>query len=286
MANKHVHAIYDDDDKLLSAVKILKSKGVAINDVFTPFPVHGLDHALDLKPTRIAIAAFIYGFIGFTFAILMINYIMIVDWPQNIGGKPSFTLIENLPAFVPVIFELTVFFAAHLMVITFYVRSSLWPFKKAENPIPETTDDKFLIQISSFNDQKKLLSIIKQTDYYDIDLVEDKSVHVDHQIVGLKDSLQVSVGFVFHSRKYSNGSSNLRIQFTKGRGSQYAKNTGLKIFRKYWSSSKSLVSNKHPEYEKINKKLENIKSKIISAKQKFKSGDISFEQLHNYVLDN
>ena len=285
MANKHVHAIYDDDDKLLSAVKILKSKGVNINDVFTPFPVHGLDHALDLKPTRIAIAAFIYGFIGFTFAILMINYIMIVDWPQNIGGKPSFTLIENLPAFVPVIFELTVFFAAHLMVITFYVRSSLWPFKKAENPIPETTDDKFLIQISSFNDQKKLLSIIKQTDYYDIDLVEDKPVPVD-QIVQLNDSLQVSAGFVFHSRKYSDGSSNLRIQFTKGRGSQYAKNTGLRIFRKYWSSSKNLVSNKHPEHEKINKKLENIKSKIISAKQKFKSGDILFEQLHNYVLDN
>ena len=285
MANKYVHAIYDDDDKLLSAVKILKSKGVNINDVFTPFPVHGLDHALDLKPTRIAIAAFIYGFIGFTFAILMINYIMIVDWPQNIGGKPSFTLIENLPAFVPVIFELTVFFAAHLMVITFYVRSSLWPFKKAENPIPETTDDKFLIQISSFNDQKKLLSIIKQTDYCDIDLVEDKTVPVE-QIVELNDSLQVSVGFVFHSRKYSDGSSNLRIQFTKGRGSQYAKNSGLRIFRKYWSSSKSVVSTKHPEHEKINKKLENIKSKIISAKQKFKNSDILFEQLHNYVLDN
>ena len=171
------------------------------------------------------------------------------------------------------------------MVITFYVRSSLWPFKKAENPIPETTDDKFLIQILSFNDQKKLLSIIKQTDYYDIDLVEDKPVPVN-QIVQLSDSLQVSAGFVFHSRKYSDGSSNLRIQFTKGRGSQYAKNTGLKIFRKYWSSSKNLVSNKHPEHEKINKKLENIKSKIISAKQKFKSGDILFEQLHNYVLDN
>ena len=285
MANKHVHAIYDDDDKLLSAVKILKSKGVNINDVFTPFPVHGLDHALDLKPTRIAIAAFIYGFIGFTFAILMINYIMIDDWPQNIGGKPSFTLIENLPAFVPVIFELTVFFAAHLMVITFYVRSSLWPFKKTENPIPETTDDKILIQILSFNDQKKLLSIIKQTDYYDIDLVEDKPVPVD-QIVELNDSLQVSAGFVFHSRKYSNGSSNLRIQFTKGRGSQYAKNTGIRIFRKYWSSSKNKVSNKHPEHEIINKKLEGIKSKIVTGKEKFQNGVISFKQLHNYVLDN
>ena len=59
MLNKHVHAIYDDDDKLLSAVKHLRSSGVSIKDVFTPFPVHGLDHALDLKPTRIAIAAFI-----------------------------------------------------------------------------------------------------------------------------------------------------------------------------------------------------------------------------------
>ena len=285
MLNKHVHAIYDDDDKLLSAVKHLRSSGVSIKDVFTPFPVHGLDHALDLKPTRIAIAAFIYGCIGLTTAILMINYIMIVDWPQNIGGKPSFSFMENLPAFVPVIFELTVFFAGHLMVITFYVRSSLWPFKKAENPIPETTDDKFLIQITSFKDQKKLMSIIKQTDYHNIDIIEHQPVIAEAN-KSINESSQVSVGFVFHSRKYSDGSSNLRIQFTKGRGSQYAKNTGIRIFRKYWSSSKNVVSTKHPEHEKINKQLENIKSKIITGKEKFKSGVISFERLHNYILDN
>ena len=210
---------------------------------------------------------------------------MIVDWPQNIGGKPSFSFMENLPAFVPVIFELTVFFAGHLMVITFYVRSSLWPFKKAENPIPETTDDKFLIQITSFKDQKKLMSIIKQTDYHNIDIIEHQpAVAESNKLVN--ESSQVSVGFVFHSRKYSNGSSNLRIQFTKGRGSQYAKNTGIRIFRKYWSSSKNSVSSKHPEHEKINEKLKNIKSKIVSGKEKFKNGVISFEQLHNYVLDN
>ena len=285
MSNKHVHAIYDDDDKLLSAVKHLRSSGVSIKDVFTPFPVHGLDHALDLKPTRIAIAAFIYGCIGLTTAILMINYIMIVDWPQNIGGKPSFSFMENLPAFVPVIFELTVFFAGHLMVITFYMRSSLWPFKKAENPIPETTDDKFLIQITSFKDQKKLMSIIKQTDYHNIDIIEHQPVVAEPNKL-VNESSQVSVGFVFHSRKYSDGSSNLRIQFTKGRGSQYAKNTGIRIFRKYWSSSKNVVSTKHPEHQKINKQLENIKSKIITGKEKFKSGVISFERLHNYILDN
>ena len=174
MANKFLHAIYDDDDKLLDAVKLLKKEGVYIEDVFTPFPVHGLDKALGLEPTRISIAGFIYGCIGFAFSIFMMNYIMIVDWPQNIGGKPSFSFIENMPAFVPIMFELTVFFSAHLMVITFYLRSRLWPFKEAENPIPETTDDKFLVQITVSNNEKELKSKIKKTDIYKIDIVENK----------------------------------------------------------------------------------------------------------------
>ena len=171
MANKFLHAIYDDDDKLLDAVKFLKKEGVYIEDVFTPFPVHGLDKALGLEPTRISIAGFIYGCIGFAFAIFMMNYIMIVDWPQNIGGKPSFSFIENMPAFVPIMFELTVFFSAHLMVITFYLRSRLWPFKEAENPIPETTDDKFLVQIPVSDNEKELKSKVKKTDIFKIDMV-------------------------------------------------------------------------------------------------------------------
>ncbi|MBL6591599.1 MAG: DUF3341 domain-containing protein [Flavobacteriaceae bacterium] len=174
MANKFLHVIYDDDDKLLDAVKFLKKEGVYIEDVFTPFPVHGLDKALGLEPTRISIAGFLYGCIGFAFAILMMNYIMIEDWPQNIGGKPSFSFIENMPAFVPIMFELTVFFSAHLMVITFYLRSRLWPFKSAENPIPETTDDKFLVQIPVSDNEKELKSKVKKTDIFKIDLVENK----------------------------------------------------------------------------------------------------------------
>ena len=73
---------------------IVENYKVSIEEVFTPFPVHGLDHILDLKPSRIAIAAFIYGCIGITFGLLMINYIMIVDWPMNIGGKPNLSLIH------------------------------------------------------------------------------------------------------------------------------------------------------------------------------------------------
>ena len=150
--------------------------------MFTPFPVHGLDHVMGLSPTRIAIAAFLYGCVGFTFALLMINYIMIVDWPQNIGGKPSFSFQENMPAFVPVMFELTVFFTGHLMVITFYLRSRLWPFKKAENPIPETTDDKFLIQIPIYGNESKIKSILKKTDLFKMSVIDAKKENNEENI--------------------------------------------------------------------------------------------------------
>ena len=292
MAEKFIHAVYDDDDKLIDAVKDLKKNKITIEEVFTPFPVHGLDHLLDLKPTRLAIAAFIYGCTGLTFGLLMINYIMIVDWPQNIGGKPSFSIFENLPAFVPVIFELTVFFAAHLMVITFYLRSRLWPFKDAENPIPETTDDKFLIQIPVYGNESKIKAIIKKTDFYDISVIEGDSNDKTHEEknnvqsnVHLLES-DLTIGFVFHSRKYSDGSSNLRIQFTKGRGLQYAKNSGLRIFRKYWISKKNEVSNKHPESKKVNNLLSNLKDRITLTKKMFVEGNVSYEEAYKEILIN
>lgn len=170
--NKYIHALYDDDDTLLGAVKKIRSENHHIEEVYTPFPVHGLDKALGLEETRIAIMSFIYGCIGLCVAIAMMNFIMIEDWPQNIGGKPSFSYIENMPAFVPIMFELTVFFAAHLMVITFYMRSKLWPFKKAENPNPLTTDDKFLIELEINNNEKALSSLLKKSGAIDISIIE------------------------------------------------------------------------------------------------------------------
>jgi|TARA_B100001287_G_scaffold129563_1_gene109175 hypothetical protein len=164
MGSKNTYyALYNDDDVLLSAVKKIRESKIDIEEVYTPFPVHGLDKVMGLKPTRIAIAAFLYGCIGITVATLMMYYIMIVDWPQNIGGKPSFSYLENMPAFVPIMFEMTVFHAAHLMVITFYLRSRMWPLKKAENPDPRTTDDHFLIELSSDKTEVSLKKFLKQT---------------------------------------------------------------------------------------------------------------------------
>ena len=163
MANKVIQALYNDDDVLMLAVKKVKAAKHHIEEVYCPFPVHGLDKAMGLAPTRLAITAFMYGLVGLAVAITMMNYIMIEDWPQDIGGKPSFSYIENMPAFVPIMFELTVFFAAHLMVITFYMRSRLWPFKKAENPDVRTTDDLFLMEIEIHDNEADLHALLAET---------------------------------------------------------------------------------------------------------------------------
>ncbi|SFU57686.1 Protein of unknown function [Pustulibacterium marinum] len=163
MSNKVIQAIYNDDDVLLHAVKKVKAEKHHIEEIFTPFPVHGLDKAMGLEHTRLAICSFIFGCVGISVAATMMYYMMIVDWPQNIGGKPSFSFIENLPTFIPIMFEMTVFFAAHLMVITFYMRSRLWPFKEAENPDVRTTDDHFLMEIALHGNEKELTALLEET---------------------------------------------------------------------------------------------------------------------------
>jgi hypothetical protein len=172
MNSKVIHALYNDDDTLMDAVRQTRAAHHHIEEIYTPFPVHGLDKAMGLQPTRLAICAFIYGCIGLAVATWMMNNIMIEDWPQDIGGKPSFSYIQNMPAFVPVMFEMTVFFAAHLMVITFYMRSKLWPFKKAENPDIRTTDDHFLMEVAVHHNEDDLVKFFLNTGAVEVNVIE------------------------------------------------------------------------------------------------------------------
>ncbi|MCF6279413.1 MAG: DUF3341 domain-containing protein [Flavobacteriaceae bacterium] len=167
-----IQAMYNDDDILMDAVKETRAAKYHIEEVYTPFPVHGLDKAMGLAPTKLAITAFMYGVLGLGFSIWMMNYMMIDNWPQDIGGKPSTSFIYSMPAFVPIMFEMTVFFAAHLMVITFYMRSRLWPFKEAENPDPRTTDDMFVMEVSVNGNEKELASFLEKTGAVEIKVTE------------------------------------------------------------------------------------------------------------------
>lgn len=166
---KTIYALYGDDDDLLEGVKTLKQESVEIQEVYTPFPVHGLDKLLGLRKTRISDIGFFYGVFGLTFAITMTWFMMIHDWPQNIGGKPSFAWYQNMPAFVPVMFELTVFCTAHFMSITFLFRCKLFPGQKPHNPDPRTTDDKFLVELVTDN-VDKVKEILMKTKVEEITL--------------------------------------------------------------------------------------------------------------------
>jgi hypothetical protein len=121
----------------------VRTAGYKIKDVYTPFPVHGLDHALGMRETSLHTAGFIYGITGTTTAISAISWIFTKDWPLNIGGKPHFAL----PAWIPIIFELTVLFAAVGMVMTFMWLCQMAPGVKKHHFHKRATDDLFVMVI-------------------------------------------------------------------------------------------------------------------------------------------
>lgn len=178
MADTVLYAMYDDDDILKDGAKKLVAEGVHVADVFSPFPIHGIDPIIGVKQTRLGIAAFLFGISGTILALVGMRYFMIVDWPMNIGGKPNFTLLDNLPAFVPITFEFTVLCAAHLMSITYLIRNRTLPGMPATNPDPRTTDDKFVMELRmSQNGQfssQELEKMLKETGIVELDQKEIK----------------------------------------------------------------------------------------------------------------
>jgi hypothetical protein len=149
MSKKVIYGLFDDEEVLLKSAKELVSKGIRIKDVFSPFPIHGIDPVIGVPRTRLAIMSFIFGATGLTLAWSMMGYMLIYDWPMDIGGKPSQAFYMNLTAFIPISFEMTVFCAAHGMALTYLIVNKLYPGQEPYNPDNRTTDDKFMIQINA-----------------------------------------------------------------------------------------------------------------------------------------
>ena len=133
--------LYDDEVKLLDAVKVANADYLDIDDVYTPFPVHGLDPLLGLEESRLHIAGFIFGTIGCLFGFGFMTWVFTRDWPIIFGGKPYW----SVPAFIPITFELTVLFAAVGMVLVFYIICGLGPGAEPRRLHDRITDDKSCI---------------------------------------------------------------------------------------------------------------------------------------------
>jgi Protein of unknown function (DUF3341) len=155
--------LYDDETDLLEAVKQANKDHLDIMDVFTPFPVHGLDPLLGLAESRLHQAGFVFGAIGTLTAFGFMTWVFTRDWPIIFGGKPYW----SVPSFIPITFELTVLFASIGMVVVFYTVCGLAP--GVTNPILDDriSDDKFCIAFNTngySSDQiNKLRNFFKMT---------------------------------------------------------------------------------------------------------------------------
>jgi hypothetical protein len=139
--------LYNDEEVLLKAVRKAKKQHLDIMDVYSPFPIHGLDPVLGLEESRLHIVGFLFGLTGTLTALIGISWIFggsllfKGDWPTIFGGKPYW----SLPSFIPITFELTVLFCAIGMTVVFYIICGLG--FGVDNPIlhDRITDDKFCL---------------------------------------------------------------------------------------------------------------------------------------------
>jgi hypothetical protein len=139
--------VFDNEVDMIAAVRASRLGGHTIVDVHTPYPVHGLDAAMGLSPSRLPWIVFGVGLLAAALKVWFEYWTTAVDWPINVGGKPW----NSLPAFVPVTFEVMVLFAGLSAVFGFFAVCKLFPGKRADLPVPGVTDDRFAVILEESN---------------------------------------------------------------------------------------------------------------------------------------
>jgi hypothetical protein len=133
-------ALFDTPDDIIRAAKAVSEKGYTKFDVNTPYPVHGMDAAMKLPPSKLGFVTLFAGLGGMSLALLMMGWMMAIDYPIIIGGKPFFPL----PAFIPITFELTV-----LLATLTTVGALLFFFFKLPNNKHPLHDTNYMKNVSS-----------------------------------------------------------------------------------------------------------------------------------------
>ncbi len=103
-----IAGIFLSEHKVVAAARKVRESGFIKFDAISPYPIHAMEEACGIKRSPIPYVTFAAGMFGLLTATAMVWYIAVYDWPINVGGKPMF----SLPAFVPIMFELTVLFGA------------------------------------------------------------------------------------------------------------------------------------------------------------------------------
>lgn len=134
--------------ELTDVARMVVKAGYTNFDTFSPYPIHGMDKAMNLQKSKLGWIVLVSGIAGLVGAFSMMYYMSVVDYPLNISGKPNF----NLPAWIPVIFELTVLLSAFGTVFGMFYLNGL---PTLHNPLfnverfKKSTDDGFFAYIES-----------------------------------------------------------------------------------------------------------------------------------------
>ncbi len=150
---RYVAAFFTDEDDIKAGAAEARLRGFNIYDVYSPFPIHGMDDAVGLKPSRLTWVAFAGGLLGLVTAVSLQIWTSAYDWALNIGGKP----FNSVPLWVPVAFELTVLFAGLSAIFALFWVCGLSPFSKRKS-FKGVNDDRFVLVLedsgSSFSMKK------------------------------------------------------------------------------------------------------------------------------------
>ena len=138
-----LYSLVKDEADVLAATKHVRSQGLEVVDVYTPYAVHGLDKAMGLSPSRLTWVCFGCGALGALSMTWFQFWTSAVDWPINVGGKPW----NSLPAFVPVLFEFCVLLAGLGAVAALFLRCGLLPGRAARIVHPAVTDNRFVLAV-------------------------------------------------------------------------------------------------------------------------------------------
>jgi hypothetical protein len=142
---REISGYYDKESSLLDAVKNLRENNIKIKDVFSPYPIHGLDHAMGLRRSWLPRAAFIGGAVGAISGFVFQAWVFTKAYPINIGGKP----FMSIPSFIPVTFECAVLFAAFSIVLAYLLKSNLGVGANNKIYDERATDDRFVVVLNT-----------------------------------------------------------------------------------------------------------------------------------------
>jgi hypothetical protein len=160
----YIIGVYDDEAPLIEAAQAFKDKGVPIQEIFTPYPIHEIIN-IQGETSKLTVAAYIYGWIGALSVLAFMYYTAVIDWPLNYGGKP----VNSFPSFILVTLVFTIFFVTIMSLTTFIFRARLFPGKKVEIVDPRATDDKFIMICSREGaDRKVIEDLFRETGASDV----------------------------------------------------------------------------------------------------------------------